>query len=317
MFLRAQPGYLATRLHRSLSPEVDFRFVNIGRYASPQAFRAAIGQPEFRKAAAAIQRRAHPGLYEVIRRWIWPTEEEPGQADANAPVFATGEIEVAADPERVWEVMADIGRWRAGTPTSPRAPSHGPVRPGTSFSWKSGPGTIRSTFQVVERPTELSWIGRTMGIPAIHVYRLGPSEQDPGHTVVRLEESWDGLLARLLRRPFTRTLQTAVDTGLAASRPRPSGKRRATPQPEPSRHQTRADGSAGVSSPPGSGVRSSPPVCCSCSWRRPPCWIYDVGPPSRSGAARSCGRQPPSSTSSARSPTSCSAADAPNNTTQG
>ena len=67
-FLRAQPGYLATRLHRSLSPETDFRFVNIGRYANPQAFQAAISQPEFREAAAAIQHRAHPGLYEVVRR---------------------------------------------------------------------------------------------------------------------------------------------------------------------------------------------------------------------------------------------------------
>jgi heme-degrading monooxygenase HmoA len=67
-FLRAQPGYLATRLHRSLSPAADFRFVNIGRYASPQAFQAAIGRPEFREAAAAIQHRAHPGLYEIIQR---------------------------------------------------------------------------------------------------------------------------------------------------------------------------------------------------------------------------------------------------------
>ncbi len=66
--LRAQPGYLATRLHRSLSPDTDFRFVNIGRYASPQAFQAAIGQPEFRQAAAAIQHRAHPALYEIVRR---------------------------------------------------------------------------------------------------------------------------------------------------------------------------------------------------------------------------------------------------------
>jgi heme oxygenase (mycobilin-producing) len=66
--LHAQPGYLATRLHRSLSPEVDFRFVNIGRYTSPQAFQAAVGHPEFRQAAAAIQHRAHPALYEVVRR---------------------------------------------------------------------------------------------------------------------------------------------------------------------------------------------------------------------------------------------------------
>jgi heme-degrading monooxygenase HmoA len=67
-FLHTQPGYLATRLHRSLSPEADFRFVNLGRYTSPQAIQAAIGQPGFRQAAAAIGPRAHPGLYEVVRR---------------------------------------------------------------------------------------------------------------------------------------------------------------------------------------------------------------------------------------------------------
>jgi len=67
-FLLGQPGYLATRLHRSLSPDADFRFVNIGRYTSPQAFQAAVGQPGFRQAAAAIQHRAHPSLYRVVRR---------------------------------------------------------------------------------------------------------------------------------------------------------------------------------------------------------------------------------------------------------
>jgi len=67
-FLPSQPGYLATRLHRSISPQADFRFVNIGRYESPQAFQAAVGQPGFRRAAASIQHRAHPSLYEVVRR---------------------------------------------------------------------------------------------------------------------------------------------------------------------------------------------------------------------------------------------------------
>jgi heme-degrading monooxygenase HmoA len=67
-FLCTQPGYLATRLHRSLAPDADFRFVNIGRYESPQAFQSAVGQPGFRQAAAAIQHRAHPSLYEVVRR---------------------------------------------------------------------------------------------------------------------------------------------------------------------------------------------------------------------------------------------------------
>ena len=67
-------------------------------------------------------------------------------ADANAPVFATGELDVAADPETVWEVMTDIGRWPAWNPDITAATVQGPVQPGTSFRWKSGPGTIRSNL---------------------------------------------------------------------------------------------------------------------------------------------------------------------------
>ena len=44
-FLRAQPGYLATRLYRSLSPDTRFRFVNIGRYESPRRSRRPSASP--------------------------------------------------------------------------------------------------------------------------------------------------------------------------------------------------------------------------------------------------------------------------------
>jgi hypothetical protein len=43
----ARPGRVTFQAVQQ--PQTDFRFVNIGRYASPQAFRAAIGQPEFRQ----------------------------------------------------------------------------------------------------------------------------------------------------------------------------------------------------------------------------------------------------------------------------
>jgi hypothetical protein len=149
------------------------------------------------------------------------------QADRDAPVYGTGEIDIAADPETVWGVLADIGGWPSWNPDITGATLSGPVRPGTTFRWKAGPGTITSTFQVVEQPTELTWTGKTMGIPAIHVYRLRPIPQHPGHTIVSTEESWGGLLARLLRKRFTTTLKTAIDTGLA--RLKAEGERRATP----------------------------------------------------------------------------------------
>jgi heme-degrading monooxygenase HmoA len=64
-FLSTQEGHLSTRLHRSLSPGADFRFVNVARRRSPQAFQAAISRPEFRNAPVPF--RAHPSLYEVVR----------------------------------------------------------------------------------------------------------------------------------------------------------------------------------------------------------------------------------------------------------
>ena len=64
-FLRAQDGYMSARLHRSLSPDADFRFVNVALWESADAFRAATSHPEFRAAAGLFP--AHPALYEVVR----------------------------------------------------------------------------------------------------------------------------------------------------------------------------------------------------------------------------------------------------------
>jgi heme-degrading monooxygenase HmoA len=64
-FLSAQEGYLSTRLHRSLSPDADFRFVNVALWQSEQAFRDATSRPEFRNAPVPF--RFHASLYEVVR----------------------------------------------------------------------------------------------------------------------------------------------------------------------------------------------------------------------------------------------------------
>jgi heme oxygenase (mycobilin-producing) len=63
--LSKQPGYLSTRLHHSLSPDADFRFINIARWESAQSFRTATLQPEFRTGTG--QHRFHASLYTVVR----------------------------------------------------------------------------------------------------------------------------------------------------------------------------------------------------------------------------------------------------------
>jgi heme-degrading monooxygenase HmoA len=67
-YLQAQPGYVDTALHQAVSPNPDFRFVNVGRWESPQAFQAAIQSPGFREVSESLAEfRLHPALYQVVR----------------------------------------------------------------------------------------------------------------------------------------------------------------------------------------------------------------------------------------------------------
>jgi uncharacterized protein YndB with AHSA1/START domain len=131
--------------------------------------------------------------------------------NASAPAVARGEIEVAAAPEIVWRVLTDIANWPSWNPDVKSATLEGLLAAGTQFRWKAGPGTITSTLQNVEPPRRIDWTGSTFGIKAIHVHQL---EQRGSTTLVRSAESWDGLVARLLRGAMTKRLQEALDSGL-------------------------------------------------------------------------------------------------------
>ena len=133
------------------------------------------------------------------------------EIDAGAPAAARSQIEIAAPPEIVWSVLTDIDDWPSWNPDVKSATLAGPLVVGTQFWWKAGPGTITSTLQSVERPRLIAWTGSTFGINAIHVHRLG---QHRNGTIVTSEESWDGLLARLLRGRMTTTLRKAVESGV-------------------------------------------------------------------------------------------------------
>jgi hypothetical protein len=131
--------------------------------------------------------------------------------DERAAVVGASEIEIAAAPEIVWDVLATIEAWPTWNPDVKSVSIEGDVAEGTQFRWTSGPGTITSTLQHVERPRLIAWSGRTLGIDAFHVWRLEPRD---GATLVRTEETFDGLVARLLRRPLRKTLTGALESGL-------------------------------------------------------------------------------------------------------
>jgi heme-degrading monooxygenase HmoA len=86
-FLSAQEGYRATELHQSLGPDAEFRFVNVAEWASPAAFQAATGQPDF--PGRDMPFPAHPGLYQVVAEDPPPTED-PGRGGADQRLRGAG-----------------------------------------------------------------------------------------------------------------------------------------------------------------------------------------------------------------------------------
>jgi hypothetical protein len=133
------------------------------------------------------------------------------EINEQAPVVGRSEIEIAAAPEVAWDVLTTIERWPSWNPEVKAASIDGGVDEGTEFRWKAGPGTITSTIQEVEPPRRIAWTGKTFGIKAIHVHTL---EARNGSTLVRSEESYDGLVARLFRGRLQKTLSGALENGL-------------------------------------------------------------------------------------------------------
>lgn len=133
--------------------------------------------------------------------------------DRNAKIIANGSVEVSATPAEVWTILSDIDGWASWNSDVREAKLLGDLAPGSRFTWRAGPGTITSVLRSVEPGRELGWTGSTMGIRAIHVWRL---EGTPGGTRVTTEESWAGWPTRLMPKRMERMLRHAIFDGLYA-----------------------------------------------------------------------------------------------------
>jgi hypothetical protein len=135
-------------------------------------------------------------------------------ADRDAPVFVSADIDVEASPETVWDTLTDLDSWPGWLPDVKSMAADGPFAVGTAFTWRAGPGTIKSEVVTAERPTGAVWKGRTMGIDAVHAWTM--ESVGPSTTHVHTEESWSGLLPRFLRKVMFNTLKKSLDEGLPA-----------------------------------------------------------------------------------------------------
>ena len=98
------------------------------------------------------------------------------EANEKAPVSAGADRLIFAPRGLVWGVLTDLNRWVEWNPDVTSMEVFGPLSPGTRFKWKAGGASIVSTVQEVEEEERIVWTGRTMGIRAIHTWRLDQEE---------------------------------------------------------------------------------------------------------------------------------------------
>ena len=72
-FMRRQPGFVSSRLHKAISSDAPFGFVNVAEWESPEAFQAAASTEEFRRMAEGSPPN-HPALFSVVAS-VDPVEE--------------------------------------------------------------------------------------------------------------------------------------------------------------------------------------------------------------------------------------------------
>ena len=65
-YVRRQPGFVSSRLHRALASYTRFLFINIAERTSPEDFPSAVGSEEFREIAKGGA-PGSPALYKVVR----------------------------------------------------------------------------------------------------------------------------------------------------------------------------------------------------------------------------------------------------------
>ena len=68
-YMRKQPGFISTKLHRSIAPDARFHLINIAEWESADHFMAVVQSKEFKALTGPYMDvfPHYPGLYEVVR----------------------------------------------------------------------------------------------------------------------------------------------------------------------------------------------------------------------------------------------------------
>lgn len=137
------------------------------------------------------------------------------EINSNAPVVCRESVTINADLDKVWSLLTGINNWNEWHTEIKTAQLEGDPVPGNTFTWHSGGTRIRSKIHTHIPLSRFGWSGGMPGLRAVHNWIL---ENKDGQTMVKVEESMEGPLARIFRSKLNRTLEKSLITWLSLLR---------------------------------------------------------------------------------------------------
>ena len=139
------------------------------------------------------------------------TEEMNIPINQDAPVKSHGEIVIEASTDKVWQILTKINDWPSWQSEVTESNLNEVLKEGAEFKWKAGGLSFTSQIHTVEQKTRFGWTGKTFGASAIHNWFF---KVEGGNTVIRVEESLQGVFPRLLKNYFQKNLDNGVQKNL-------------------------------------------------------------------------------------------------------
>ncbi|RZJ30765.1 MAG: hypothetical protein EOO18_11220 [Chryseobacterium sp.] len=118
------------------------------------------------------------------------------QVNQTAVIVESKDAIIDASPSKVFSTLTNVAEWSKWNSSVNGAAIDDDFASGTKFKWNTESGTINSQIKVVEKDKKVVWVGKTLGIFAIHTWTF---QEADGKTKVTSSESWEGLTAVALQ----------------------------------------------------------------------------------------------------------------------
>lgn len=128
-----------------------------------------------------------------------------------APVISKKSITVSAPVNVVWEVLTDINSWPAWQKNVTKSELQGELREGAVFKWKADGISFKSKIHTNKENALFGWTGKTWGAYAVHNWFFS---KNGDYTIVKAEESLQGVLPYLFKSYFQKNLNTGMEMQL-------------------------------------------------------------------------------------------------------